>query len=213
MTWQGSPFPGLRHFTADDAPIFFGRTQETTALLTRVGQERFVAVVGASGSGKSSLVAAGLLPRLHELPNGQQWQWVRLTPGALGDDPFVALAAALAPTLERYGLTGRDIASRLRASGDLAALTELCLAGRPATAALLLFIDQFEELFILTAPEHHRRFIAMLARAVQSPAAARCPDSTRRFLPPLCRLSLAWQSYCELARFHWQRPICQPCWK
>jgi Sulfatase-modifying factor enzyme 1 len=128
-----------------------------------------VAVVGASGSGKSSLVAAGLLPRLHELSNGQQWQWVRLTPGALGDDPFVAFAAALAPTLERHGLTGRDIASKLRASGDLAALAELCLAGRPATASMLLFIDQFEELFTLTAPEHHRRFIAMLARAVQSP--------------------------------------------
>jgi len=139
VTWQGSPFPGLRHFTVGDAPLFFGRTPETTALLARVGQERLVAVVGASGSGKSSLVAAGLLPRLHELPNGQQWQWVRLTPGALGDDPFVALAAALAPTLARHGLTGRDIASRLRASGDLAALTERCLAGRSATAALLLF--------------------------------------------------------------------------
>ena len=60
VTWQGAPFPGLRHFTANDAPIFFGRTQETTALLARIGQERFVAVVGASGSGKSSLVAAGL---------------------------------------------------------------------------------------------------------------------------------------------------------
>jgi len=92
-----------------------------------------------------------------------------LTPGDPGDDPFVALAVKLAPTLERHGLNGRTLADRLRASGDLAALAELFLAGRPAAAELLLFIDQFEELFTLTAPEHHRHFITMLARAAQSP--------------------------------------------
>ena len=73
VIWQGSPFPGLRHFTHKDASIFFGHSQETTALLARVQQERFVAVVGASGSGKSSLVAAGVLPRLHEIAGGQDW--------------------------------------------------------------------------------------------------------------------------------------------
>jgi len=168
-TWQGSPFPGLRHFTPADAMIFFGRNQETAELLARVQQERFVAVVGASGSGKSSLVAAGILPRLHEISGGQHWQWVRLTPGGLGDDPFVALAARLEPGLARYGLNGQTIADRSRASGDLESLAELFLTGRPAAAELLLFIDQFEELFTLTASEHHRRFIATLARAAQSP--------------------------------------------
>jgi energy-coupling factor transporter ATP-binding protein EcfA2 len=169
VTWQGSPFPGLHPFTPENAALFFGRSQETTELLARVQQERFVTVVGASGSGKSSLVAAGVLPRLHEVPSGQHWQWVRLTHGDPGDDPFVALAVKLAPGLERHGLNGRMIADRLRANGDLAALAELFLTGRPAAAELLLFIDQFEELFTLTAPEHHRRFIAMLARAAQSP--------------------------------------------
>jgi hypothetical protein len=169
VTWTGSPFPGLRHFTADDAPIFFGRHSESTALLDRLQRQRVVAVVGASGSGKSSLVAAGVLPRLHEIPGGQDWQCLRLTPGGLGDNPFVALAARLEPGLERHGLTGWAIADKLRANGDLATLTELFLAGRPAAAELLLFIDQFEELFTLTHPEYHRRFIAMLAKAVQSP--------------------------------------------
>jgi hypothetical protein len=169
VTWLGSPFPGLRHFTPDDAMIFFGRKQETAELLARVQRERFVAVVGASGSGKSSLVAAGMLPQLHEIPGGQHWQWVRLTPGGLGDDPFVALAARLEPGLERHGLNARTIADRLRASGDLESLAALCLTGRPAAAELLLFIDQFEELFTLTASEHHRRFIATLVRAAQSP--------------------------------------------
>ena len=97
VNWQGSPFPGLRHFTPDDAAIFFGRSQETAELLARVQRERFVAMVGASGSGKSSLVAAGILPRLREIPGGEYWQWVRLTPGDPGDDPFVALAVKLAP--------------------------------------------------------------------------------------------------------------------
>jgi hypothetical protein len=68
--WQGSPFPGLCSFTPDDSPIFFGRDRETAALMVRLRQERFVAVVGASGSGKSSLVAAGVLPRLHDIPGG-----------------------------------------------------------------------------------------------------------------------------------------------
>jgi hypothetical protein len=169
VTWQGSPFPGLRHFTADDAAIFFGRHQETTELLERLRQERFVAVVGASGSGKSSLVAAGVLPRLHEISGGQHWQCIRLTPGGLGDDPFVTLAARLEPGLERHGLNGRAIADRLRASGDLASLAETFLESRPAAAELLLFIDQFEELFTLVNPEYQRRFVAMLARAAQSP--------------------------------------------
>jgi hypothetical protein len=63
--WHGSPFPGLRSFGAADAPIFFGRGRETDGLVARLAKgDRFTVVVGASGSGKSSLVAAGLLPRL-----------------------------------------------------------------------------------------------------------------------------------------------------
>ncbi len=64
--WKGSPFPGLRALRPDDAPIFCGRDRETQELLRRVtdGETRFIAGVGASGSGKSSLAAAGLLPAL-----------------------------------------------------------------------------------------------------------------------------------------------------
>jgi formylglycine-generating enzyme required for sulfatase activity len=169
VTWDGSPFPGLRPFTPHDAAIFFGRTLETAALLDRLRQEHFVAVIGASGSGKSSLVAAGVLPRLQEMSNRAPWQWVRCTPGGLGDDPFVALAARLEPGLERHDLNERAIADKLRASGDLATLADLFLVGSSEAAPLLLFIDQFEELFTLCQPEFQHRFIAMLVRAVQSP--------------------------------------------
>lgn len=73
--WQGSPFPGLRAFTPRDAPIYFGRGRETDELIARVAASRFVAVVGASGTGKSSLVGAGLLPRLAAgaLPDVPAW--------------------------------------------------------------------------------------------------------------------------------------------
>ena len=65
-SWSGSPFPGLRAFTPADAPIFFGRDRETDFLVAKLSDSscRFLLVVGTSGSGKSSLVAAGLIPRL-----------------------------------------------------------------------------------------------------------------------------------------------------
>jgi hypothetical protein len=169
MIWQGSPFPGLRYFTEADAPIFFGRNTETKELLNKIASHRFVAVIGASGSGKSSLVGAGILPRLKELPSGESWQKIRFTPGGLGDDPFLALAAKLEPCLENHGLSACTIAERLHASGDLATLAKQLLEARPATAELLLFIDQFEELFTLTKSEHQRRFIAMLKKAARVP--------------------------------------------
>src|SRR3954462_5836520 len=66
--WTGSPYPGLRAFTPDEGPIFFGRGREIDALITRLRDpaQRFLAVVGASGIGKSSLIRAGLIPLLQD---------------------------------------------------------------------------------------------------------------------------------------------------
>ena len=125
--WNGSPFPGLRAFTPDDAPIFFGRGRETDELVRRLANTpgRCLFVVGPSGSGKSSLVAAGLLPRLKDnaiegskdwlLPHvfsaepgePKQWAGLRFTPGELGDNPFQALATKLAPL---FRITRRRLA-------------------------------------------------------------------------------------------------------
>ncbi|MEI2746605.1 MAG: SUMF1/EgtB/PvdO family nonheme iron enzyme [Ottowia sp.] len=164
--WSGSPYPGLRHFSDKETAIFFGRGEEIRELLERLADplQRFIAVVGASGSGKSSLVMAGVIPRL---PEG--WEQVRFTPGGLGDDPFLALAAELKLKLEHHGLNGRAIADRLRARGDLSELARLILEHEPESAELLLFVDQFEELFTLVADEHQRRFVAFLAKAAESP--------------------------------------------
>ena len=62
---MSNPFPGLRPFQLEESHLFFGREEQTGQLLERLGNTRFLAVVGASGSGKSSLVRAGLLPQLY----------------------------------------------------------------------------------------------------------------------------------------------------
>ena len=171
--WEGSPFPGLRAFGDDDAPIYFGRGRETDGLVRRLAEgARFIAVVGASGSGKSSLVAAGLLPRLKDnaIPGSRDWVPVRLTPGELGENPFIALASRFRPALEKQNRQVRDEAARLETNPDtLGELVALMLEGRPEWSELLLFVDQFEELFTVVAEKHRGAFSELLARAAGLP--------------------------------------------
>jgi hypothetical protein len=146
--WKGSPFPGLRPFTSDDAPVFFGRGHETDGLIQRLANSnRFTIVVGASGSGKSSLVAAGLLPRLrgNAIPGSADWLWIRFTPGE--HNPFRALATSLEPFLTRLNRRKPELARQLHENP--AAITEVAnaaLVGKPKSAELLLYIDQFEDI-------------------------------------------------------------------
>ena len=90
------PFPGLRPFFFDDREFFFGRERQTFALYRLVEHGRFIAVVGSSGSGKSSLVLAGLRKLLEEEradPGGPNWVCLDMRPGA---SPISKLAKALA---------------------------------------------------------------------------------------------------------------------
>ncbi len=166
--WTGSPFPGLRPFTDQDSPIFFGRGRETDELLARLREpqsQRFIAVVGASGSGKSSLVWAGLIPRLMggALEGSADWVWKRFTPGELGDNPFISLAACWKPALESSGKTVRELADDLcLAPENVDGLLSIALANRPASAELLLFIDQFEELYTVVQPDLIAAFVRCL---------------------------------------------------
>ena len=79
-----NPYKGLRAFSEDDAADFFGRETLTEHLVERLAKTRFLAVVGPSGSGKSSVVRAGLVPRLREgaLPGSERWTVVEMFPGA-----------------------------------------------------------------------------------------------------------------------------------
>jgi formylglycine-generating enzyme required for sulfatase activity len=186
--WPGSPFPGLRAFTAADAPIFFGRGREADAVVKRLAQRRFVVVVGASGSGKSSLAAAGVIPRLlnhnaiaaHETAS-EHWRVLRFTPashdGAITASPLEALYYALLkafPALVDHPLRAatikREFLAELRVNP--AALGETCahlLADAPREAEILLFIDQFEELFTLVAEAERAPFVELLRAASEHP--------------------------------------------
>jgi hypothetical protein len=173
--WHEPPYPGLRAFRVDEAPIFFGRDRETDELMEKLSdpRDRLIVVVGASGSGKSSLVAAGLLPRLQKnaIPGSQDWILdLRFTPGEVGDDALVALATKLTPKLEKQNKAPRELADELAATPEkFGELVELLLKGRPDWAELLLFIDQFEELFTLVAPGRQGSFINLLAAVVMTP--------------------------------------------
>jgi hypothetical protein len=98
--------------------------------------------VGASGSGKSSLVAAGLLPRLAAgaLPGSQDWLCPRFTPAEVGDNPFMVLALACRDALPAHGPEPREWAERLAAEpGALAEWRDRLLDARPVWAKVLFF--------------------------------------------------------------------------
>jgi hypothetical protein len=147
-----NPFPGLRSFEADETQLFFGRDGQASEIVARLQRQRFVAVVGTSGSGKSSLVRAGLLPMLEGgfMPAASSfWRFAVMRPR---NDAIRALAIALADPALRGGATA-DSAERtpameavLRRSsrGLIDVFTQAHL---DAHENLLIVVDQFEELF------------------------------------------------------------------
>ncbi len=140
-----NPFPGLRYFTADETHLFFGRDGQTDELVRKLERSRFVGVTGSSGSGKSSLVRAGLLPSLcagYLVDAGLRWGYADLRPR---NSPIQNLSQALLTA----GLPGLD-PDALRA--DPRAIAE-AVKKNPAWAGrnLLILVDQFEELFRFTA--------------------------------------------------------------
>lgn len=145
------PFPGLRPFGYADRLFFFGREEHIYALYRLFDYSRFVAVVGSSGSGKSSLVRAGLLPMLNDTrgPCGP-WRFVVLRPG---DSPMNALVGALVTLagdaaedeIQRDILRQRiGFALRRSSFGIAKAIEEI---PELATSTILIVVDQFEELF------------------------------------------------------------------
>ena len=149
MSKTFNPFPGLRSFRTDEKYLFFGREEHTAELLRRLRQTRFLAVVGTSGSGKSSLVKAGVLPELHKgtmTRAGSSWEVVVMRPGG---SPMTNLALALIEA-DLYDAEQPDVIDQVRAtlSRSRHGLSE---AARQSDldegANLLVVVDQFEELF------------------------------------------------------------------
>jgi DNA-binding SARP family transcriptional activator/WD40 repeat protein len=156
------PYKGLARFEAADAPFFFGRERLVGALVSRLAVDRFVGVVGASGSGKSSLVRAGLLPALATgaLPGSEAWPVCVCTPGGR---PFVQLAERLGPLA---GVPASELGARLeRQPEELDAVLRAALRGR-GDARVLLVVDQFEEIITVCHDARAREaFVAALVDA------------------------------------------------
>jgi energy-coupling factor transporter ATP-binding protein EcfA2 len=147
-----NPFPGLRPFEAHENHLFFGRDEQSDDLLQRLSRQRFIAVIGTSGSGKSSLVRAGLLPALDGgfmLRAGSNWRVAVMRPGG---NPIGRLAQALCDE-DVLGLSEvedgirRSIAEASLRRSALGLIEVVKQAHLGAQDNLLIVVDQFEELF------------------------------------------------------------------
>ncbi|MBH2042034.1 MAG: ATP-binding protein [Comamonadaceae bacterium] len=166
-----NPFPGLRPFREDEETLFFGREAQVDAMIDKLAATRFLAVVGTSGSGKSSLVNCGLVPALHRglmAGAGSVWRVATLRPG---NRPLRALAEALArpDTLgprqaDESDFTPAEMMEALLRMSKLGLVDAFEQARLDANQNLLVVVDQFEELF---------RYQALaLSAAAAAPAAA-----------------------------------------
>jgi hypothetical protein len=164
------PFPGIHAFEAEDAAIYFGRDDETRAVIERLdarrtqGGARFLVMIGASGSGKSSLLKAGVLPQLSR----RRREWMVLPYIRPEKAPVEALAKSIAQHIGKPGdwrawhatLGGAD------AIDHVEKLLRDLRVGDARGATVLLPIDQFEEVFTVATPGERSTFLHVLASAV-----------------------------------------------
>jgi hypothetical protein len=169
-----NPYPGLRPFEQED--LLFGRDGQVDELIRMLKAERFVAVTGVSGSGKSSLIRAGLIPALIRglLPIDQdEWRVAVMTPG---NGPICSLRAAL----RKVGIGAEPAEQSTKESGDISlesggtslirAVESASNRKEAASFALFLLVDQFEDLFRYareTSKDESNAFIELLHEAIQ----------------------------------------------
>ena len=222
QAFEGCPFLGLSAFGRKDAKLFFGRRKETLEALTALGNQqqsnpdsphqtdgltyiRWLQIEGNSGSGKSSLVNAGMLPMIER---GALWsctgieQWCILGSMMPGQDPLTKLAETLELGLIEDA-TKRDIDTRLeRLAAKDSALSSTIKSFKREQTAFLLIVDQFEELFTFAEDAARNQFDALLAYALRDPE---CPlflittvrtDFLERF-EYLPRLQEIYNSHCK----------------
>ena len=175
-----NPFPGLRPFRSDEHHLFFGREVQTSALLQLLRTNRFLAVVGTSGSGKSSLVRAGMIAELHGgtmTQAGSTWEVMILRPGG---SPIENLARAFVEgdlyDAQDASTLPRLLATLNRSRFGLVEAMKQSDVFEPGTN-LLVVVDQFEELFRfrqqgVDSEETAAAFVNLLLTASQQ---AECP--------------------------------------
>lgn len=167
------PYRGLESFQEEDSGLFFGRDDFIAHLLTAIEKRSLLAVTGPSGVGKSSVVAAGLAARLR----GQHgWQVIKMRPGKR---PFDTLARVMLPLLEPKltpveQLDKSALLAKVMRNDGLGACLEI--ARQSGLLPLLLVIDQFEELFALSAENNAEAFIDVLIQIANDHQGYGSPD-------------------------------------
>jgi WD40 repeat protein len=150
---ESNPFPGLRPFREDEEHLFFGRENQVDAMVDKLAGTRFLAVVGTSGSGKSSLVNCGLRPALRQglmARAGTAWRMAQFRPG---NDPIGAMARALAQDgvlFREDAAAGLSLAEIIETTLRMSKLGLIDICEQAALGEgvnLLVVVDQFEELF------------------------------------------------------------------
>jgi energy-coupling factor transporter ATP-binding protein EcfA2 len=162
------PYIGLRYFEEGDAHLFYGRDEHVAELLGKLAENRFVAVIGSSGCGKSSLVRAGLLPELRSgmIPKaGSRWNVIEFKPG---NHPLGELSGAIGSKL------GVAKAHELVEEGPLGIARAVAQANLDPGTNLLIIADQFEEVFRFQQEESRQ------GRGAE--AAEQCQALARRLL-------------------------------
>jgi serine/threonine protein kinase/formylglycine-generating enzyme required for sulfatase activity len=193
---DGNPYRGLSAFDSAHGSLFFGRRGEIRELVDRVTSDPFVVVGGDSGTGKSSLCRAGVLPWLVEHAG---WSRVDVVPGS---HPVQALATALASW---SGLDEARLLELLRDTPDALARA-IRHPERARASKLLLFIDQLEELLTLSEPAEARTVAAALgALAVRTPSVRVLATARSDFLSRLATLPVLGE---EMGRgLYFLRPL------
>jgi WD40 repeat protein len=172
-----NPYPGLRPFAPEDSELFFGRDAESDEVILKLLKNRYVTVIGASGTGKSSLIYGGVQPKIMNLKirESSVWKTISFRPG---NDPFVNLASALSSGIsdQRYKkIDKNEVLSEL--NRNPVSLSDIVRRFLPKREDNVLFIiDQFEELFRYNpagkpenANDSTKKFIDFLVNSVIKP--------------------------------------------
>ncbi|MEM7130412.1 MAG: SUMF1/EgtB/PvdO family nonheme iron enzyme [Chloroflexota bacterium] len=206
---QQAPFKGLLHFGMSDADIFFGREELTVELVKLIKEQSFLAVIGASGSGKSSVVRAGLASAIErgalpidgiQMPmNSTNWPIHIITPT---NRPLNELAASLTRNEKSVATTASLLNDLSNDPRSLHLYICRLMEGRPSDESLLLIIDQFEELFTLCRnPSMRQSFVDNLLYAAGFPLSSESNELEISSSSAIVILTLRADFYTHCAEF------------
>lgn len=174
---QFNPFPGLRPFAPEDRSLFFGRESDSKEVISKLLKTGYVTVIGSSGSGKSSLIYSGVLPKILELSTVES-SFHRIISIRPGNDPFGDLATAISKSKSDQSEKSDEreqILSELQT--DKNTLHEVVRKFSITDKGRILFIfDQFEDIFRYVSPEKvetsdetTKKFIDLIANSLSNP--------------------------------------------